>query len=180
MIVQIGALMWPSEPLFGVTDSLTNYRDLNGERRVLRPRETVRYEERLEKGVAMPLSEHEQRILAELEESLSNEDPRFAKSVRETTVYTHSGRRVRWGIAGFLAGLTILILTFSSWIVVGLLGVVIMFISAIVIERNARRLGRASWNDFTRSLKSEGGDRPTLEERRNSMREWLERRRRGE
>ena len=34
----------------------------------------------------MPLSEHEQRILAELEESLSKQDPRFAKNVRETNV----------------------------------------------------------------------------------------------
>ena len=62
----------------------------------------------------MPLSEHEQRILAELEESLSKQDPRFAKNVRETNVYSHGGRRVRWGIAGFIAGLVILILCFST------------------------------------------------------------------
>ncbi len=62
----------------------------------------------------MPLSEHEQRILAELEESLSKQDPRFAKNVRETNVYSHGGRRVRWGIAGFVAGLLILILCFST------------------------------------------------------------------
>jgi hypothetical protein len=128
----------------------------------------------------MPLSEHEQRILAELEESLSKADPRFAKSVRETTVYSHSGRRVRWGVLGFLAGLAILVFTFSSSVVAGMLGVVIMFASAIVIERNARRLGRASWHDFTHSLRGEDGDRTTLQERRNSVREWLERRRRGE
>ena len=58
----------------------------------------------------MPLSEHEQRILAELEESLSKQDPRFAKNVRETNVYSHGGRRVRWGVAGFVVGLLILIL----------------------------------------------------------------------
>ena len=39
----------------------------------------------------MPLSEHEQKILAELEESLSKQDPRFAKNVRETNVYSHGG-----------------------------------------------------------------------------------------
>jgi len=50
----------------------------------------------------MPLSEHEQKILAELEESLSKQDPRFAKNVRETNVYSHGGRRVRWGILGFV------------------------------------------------------------------------------
>ena len=52
----------------------------------------------------MPLSEHEQRILAELEESLSKQDPRFAKNVRETNIYSHSGRRVRWGVAGLYRG----------------------------------------------------------------------------
>lgn len=128
----------------------------------------------------MPLSEHEQRILAELEESLSKEDPRFAKSVRETTVYTHSGRRVRWGVVGFVAGLLILVTTFSTSTPLGLLGVAVMFASAILIERNARRLGRASWNDFTRTLRSEAESRPSMEDRRNSLRDWLERRRRGE
>ena len=44
----------------------------------------------------MPLSEHEQKILAELEESLSKQDPRFAKNVRDTNVYSHGTRRVRW------------------------------------------------------------------------------------
>lgn len=128
----------------------------------------------------MPLSEHEQRVLAELEESLSKDDPRFARNVRETTVYSHSGRRVRWGVAGFIGGLIVLLLTFSESTPLGLLGVAIMFASAIVIERNARRLGRASWNDFTRTLRSEAELRTSLEDRRNSLRDWLERRRRGE
>jgi hypothetical protein len=128
----------------------------------------------------MPLSEHEQRILAELEESLSKEDPRFAKNVRETTVYSHSGRRVRWGAAGFVAGLLILVFTFSTSIPLGMVGVAIMFASAVLIERNARRLGRASWDDFTRNLRHEAEPRPSLEDRRNSLRDWLERRRRGE
>lgn len=122
----------------------------------------------------MPLSEHEQRILAELEESLTKDDPRFAKNVRETTVYSHSGRRVRWGITGFLLGLVILVWTFSSSVPAGLVGVVIMFGSAIVIERNLRRLGRASWNDlrYTRRTKtSEDTSSP-----RASWRTWMNRR----
>ena len=100
----------------------------------------------------MPLSEHEQRILAELEDSLSKQDPRFAKSVRETNVYSHGGRRVRWGILGFVAGPRdpdpLLLVAASP---LGLVGVALMFVSAVVIERNARLLGRASWQDITRS-----------------------------
>jgi hypothetical protein len=125
----------------------------------------------------MPLSEHEQRILAELEESLSKQDPRFAKNVRETNVYSHGGRRVRWGIAGFIAGLVILILCFSNSILLGLVGVALMFISAVVIERNARLMGRASWQDITRP--GHGDDtRANYGPRTSSLRDWLSRQRR--
>jgi Protein of unknown function (DUF3040) len=124
----------------------------------------------------MPLSEHEQRILAELEESLSKQDPRFAKSVRETNVYSHSGRRVRWGIAGFVAGLIILVLCFSHSVLLGLAGVALMFISAVVVERNARLLGRASWQDITRS--GQGDDaQANYGPRTSSLRDWLSRHR---
>ncbi len=125
----------------------------------------------------MPLSEHEQRILAELEESLSKQDPRFAKNVRETNIYSHSGRRVRWGIVGFLAGLVMLILCFSSSVLLGLIGVALMFVSAVVVERNARLLGRASWQDITRS--GQGDDaRANYGPRTSSLRDWLSRHRR--
>jgi hypothetical protein len=125
----------------------------------------------------MPLSEHEQRILAELEDSLSKQDPRFVKSVRDTNVYSHGGRRVRWGIAGFVAGLAILVLFFSRNVLIGLAGVALMFVSAVVVERNARLLGRASWQDLTRSVQ---GDDATanLGPRTRSLRDWLSRQRR--
>ena len=80
----------------------------------------------------MPLSEHEQRILAELEDSLSKQDHRFAKSVRETNVYAHGGRRVRWGVAGFIAGLLVLIFFFSDSILLGLVGVALMFVGILL------------------------------------------------
>lgn len=125
----------------------------------------------------MPLSEHEQRILAELEHSLAKEDPRFVKSVRETNVYSHGGRRVRWGVAGFVAGLAILVLFFSRYVLVGLFGVALMFVSAVVVERNARLLGRASWQDLTRS--GHGDDAPAnVGPRTRSLRDWLSRQRR--
>jgi hypothetical protein len=65
------------------------------------------------KGAGVPLSEHEQRILAELEQSLTKDDPRFVRNVRATNVYSVSGRRVRWGIAGFVVGLAVLLIFFS-------------------------------------------------------------------
>ncbi len=125
----------------------------------------------------MPLSEHEQRILAQLEESLTRQDPHFAKNVRATSVYAHGGRRVRWGIAGFIAGLLILVLFFSHSVALGLLGVALMFVSAIVVERNARLLGRASWRDLTRPAQGEDPT-ATIGPRTRSLREWITRQRR--
>ncbi len=125
----------------------------------------------------MPLSDHEQRILAELEESLSKNDPRFVKNVRETNVYSHGGRRVRWGIAGFIMGLLILVLFFSQSVLVGLVGVALMFVSAVVVERNARLLGRASWQDITRPAQSEDSH-ASYGPRTSSLRDWLSRQRR--
>ncbi|HUV58086.1 MAG TPA: DUF3040 domain-containing protein [Acidimicrobiales bacterium] len=125
----------------------------------------------------MPLSEHEQRILAELEESLSKHDPRFVKNVRETNVYSHGGRRVRWGVAGFVVGLLILVVFFSQSVLVGLVGVALMFVSAVVVERNARLLGRASWQDITRPAQSEDSH-ASYGPRTNSLRDWLSRQRR--
>ena len=125
----------------------------------------------------MPLSEHEQRILAQLEESLSKQDPRFAKSVRETNVYSHGGRRVRWGIAVFMVGLLILVLFFSRSIALGLVGVALMFVSAVIVERNARLLGRASWQDLTRTPQGDDAH-ANYGPRTSSLRDWLSRQRR--
>lgn len=124
----------------------------------------------------MPLSEHEQKILAELEESLSKQDPRFAKNVRDTNVYSHGTRRVRWGIAGFVVGLVILLAFFSQSVYVGLAGVALMFASAIVIERNARLLGRAGWRDITHSHPGDDAS-GSLGPKARSLRDWLSRQR---
>ncbi len=70
----------------------------------------------------MPLSEHEQKILSDLEESLSQQDPRFAKSVSKTNVIVHARRRVRGGVVGFIVGLAILIVFLTQSTLWGLVG----------------------------------------------------------
>src|SRR5580704_6030069 len=99
----------------------------------------------------MPLSEHEQRILAELEESLYKQDPDFAERVRSETVYRHAGRHCKWAAVGFVAGVVIVIAFVSVSIFVALLGVAIMFGTAVIFERNLRRMGKAGWRDLTHS-----------------------------
>ena len=52
----------------------------------------------------MPLSEHEQRLLDQIERALYAEDPKFASNVRATDLRTHLRRRLRRSIALFILG----------------------------------------------------------------------------
>jgi hypothetical protein len=85
---------------------------------------------------------------------------------------------VRWGILGFVAGLLILVLFFSQSTLLGMFGVALMFVSAVVIERNARLLGRASWQDITRTPQGDDAH-ANLGPRTRSLRDWLSRQRRN-
>jgi len=121
----------------------------------------------------VPLSEREQRILAELEESLVRHDPEFAERVRSETVYSHAGRHCKWAAVGFVAGLAILVAFYSQSVAVGLVGVALMFVSAVIFERNLRRLGRAGWHDFTHSLRQRERPRRGIDRAVHGTREWL-------
>lgn len=121
----------------------------------------------------MPLSEHEQRILAELEESLSRQDPRFAEKVANESIYRHASRRCKWAAVIFVLALVGLVALYSVSVVLGLAMVAIMFSSALYFERNLRHLGRAGWHDVTRSLHEDepsgasGGIENAVHEARN-------------
>ncbi len=100
----------------------------------------------------MPLSEHEQRILHELEQSLYQEDPDFAERVRSETVYRHAGRYCLWSALIFAVAFVFMVLTFSRSVFLGFVGVVVMFLSGVVFANNARRMGKAGIDDISRSL----------------------------
>ena len=123
----------------------------------------------------MPLSEHEQRILAELEESLAKQDPAFAQKVANETVYKHAGRHCKWSAFTFVLGLAFLVALYSVSVVLGLIGVAIMFASAVIFERNLRRMGKASWHDITRSLHDDehSGAEGGIENAVHDARDWF-------
>ncbi|HVF52817.1 MAG TPA: DUF3040 domain-containing protein [Actinomycetota bacterium] len=70
----------------------------------------------------MPLSEHEQRILEEIEKNLYAEDPLFAKDVERGAPLQNEVRRAKLGLLSFVAGVAALISFFVTRMV--LLGVV--------------------------------------------------------
>ena len=96
----------------------------------------------------MPLSEDEERILQEIEQGFYKRDPQSAKRIGATTLSRYLARNCRWSLLGFLAGLVILLVSFASSWVLGLVGFVIMTAAAIVFVHNLRRMGRHGWQQF--------------------------------
>lgn len=89
----------------------------------------------------MPLSDHEQRILEEIEKRLQEEDPRLAEAVSKASPFAHAVRRIRWGIVTFVAGFVMLVLfAVSVWIAVA--GFAVMLASTLIIYHNIRRMGQ--------------------------------------
>ena len=89
----------------------------------------------------MPLSEHEQKILEDIERRLQQEDPRFAQQVAHHSVMGLLSRRIRIGALTFVAGFVLLMLFMvSTWIAIA--GFAVMLVSALFIYNQIRRLGR--------------------------------------
>lgn len=102
----------------------------------------------------MPLSDEEQRILREIEANLTATDPALAQQVSETTLYRHATRTIKWAVLGFLVGLAIMLLTFTSATAVAVGGFLVMLVSLLVIERNLRKIGKAGLDSLTGSFHS--------------------------
>jgi len=83
----------------------------------------------------MPLSDHEQRMLDQIESALYAEDPKFASSVRGGTLRAPSTRRRLQGAALFVIGLALLVsgVAFkATWIgdslpILSVIGFLLMF-----------------------------------------------------
>ncbi|MCI4675418.1 DUF3040 domain-containing protein [Candidatus Mycolicibacterium alkanivorans] len=82
----------------------------------------------------MPLSDHEQRMLDQIESALYAEDPKFASSVRGGTLRGPSTRRRLQGAGLFVVGLAMLIAgvafkatMIGSFPILSVLGFLVMF-----------------------------------------------------
>ena len=104
----------------------------------------------------MPLSEDEERILHEIAQQFYADDPQFAREVGETTLYTHTVRRMKWSGLGFVAGLVFLVATLARSYQLAFCGFLVMLACALYFERNLRKLGKAGLEHVTRSLKTTG------------------------
>ncbi|MGH2770379.1 MAG: DUF3040 domain-containing protein [Actinomycetota bacterium] len=91
-------------------------------------------------GRDMPLSDHEQRILQEIERQLYQEDPKFARGVASKALKTQAVRNLRRGLALFLLGLLVLLGFFiRPAVALGVLAFLLMLSGAILAYHNIRR-----------------------------------------
>jgi hypothetical protein len=75
----------------------------------------------------VPLSEHEQRLLDEIEQALYAEDPKFASSVRSARGHRRLRSSLLLGVLGVLAGLgLVLVGLLANLIVLSVVGFVLL------------------------------------------------------
>ena len=99
-------------------------------------------------GGNVPLSEHEQRQLEQIEQALYAEHPRFARAVRASDPRVHYRRRVVYAAIGFLIGLGLLVAgvaTKEPWL--GVAGLCrharLQYVGADQLPPHGRHHGRA-------------------------------------
>ncbi|MEV0105395.1 DUF3040 domain-containing protein [Nocardia sp. NPDC050799] len=87
----------------------------------------------------MPLSEHEQRMLEQIESALYAEDPKFASSVRGGRLRTTSSRRRLQAAALFVLGLVLLVAGIAlpvrpgGFPIISLIGFIVMFGAGVLL-----------------------------------------------
>ena len=92
----------------------------------------------------MPLSEHEQRLLEQMERALSADDPKFANAMKGSRHGRAARRRLLVGIAAVVVGLVLLIIGASTsriWLGAG--GFIVMLAGTIWAFSPARGAGTA-------------------------------------
>jgi len=109
----------------------------------------------------VPLSEHEQRMLEQIESALYAEDPKFAHAVRSTNPQIHYKRRIVKAALGFVAGVCTLMAGLvinagTTTIAVSVTGFLLMVVCCV--------WALTSWKKMTgiggEPVQSGGGDRP--------------------
>ncbi|WP_327291571.1 DUF3040 domain-containing protein [Streptomyces sp. NBC_01198] len=91
----------------------------------------------------MPLSEHEQRMLEQMERALYAEDPKFASALEGTGLRTFTRRRIYLAVAGFLVGVALLMggmIAKLTW--VGVAGFLVMLVCAVLAVTGWRKAGK--------------------------------------
>lgn len=93
----------------------------------------------------MPLSEHEQRLLDQIERELYAEDPKFASTVRGARLRRPARRRRIQGFALFVVGVALLVvgvMVRALWVadfpLMSVIGFLVMFLGVVLAIMSGR------------------------------------------
>ena len=100
----------------------------------------------------MPLSDHEQRLLEQMERALAAEDPKLASALRGVDLRTRQRRRAVIGAAVFVVGMVMMLggaimmttgQSVGGYIAVSVLGFLVMLVSAYYVATSLRHMPAA-------------------------------------
>lgn len=118
----------------------------------------------------MPLSEHEQRLLDQIERELYAEDPKFASTVRGARFRRPARRRRIQGIALFVVGVALLVLGVmvrALWVadvpLMSVFGFVVMFAGVVLAVMSGR--GGGDGKQGAKAAKAKSSFTQRMEER---------------
>lgn len=103
----------------------------------------------------MPLSEHEQHMLQQMEQALYDEDPKFASHMQGAGAKAAARRRLIIGGLGVLAGLALVLVGVSTTMWLGAVGFALM-VAAVAYALTPPRRGKAALG----SVQGDGSIRP--------------------
>src|ERR687898_2326503 len=90
-------------------------------------------------GGSVPLSDHEQKMLEQMEQALAAEDPKFASQMQGSSLASLQRRRWVIGAVGVVAGLGLVLVGVNTTMWVGAIGFAVMVASAVFAATPPRK-----------------------------------------
>lgn len=103
----------------------------------------------------MPLSEDEQRILQQMEQTLREHDRDFAARVDHDSHRLDAAKSARWSILGAVLGFVLLLATFRFSVGLGALGFFVMLVSTLLFAQHIRQ-GASTQKKSPRQARARG------------------------
>ncbi|AGK76637.1 DUF3040 domain-containing protein [Streptomyces microflavus] len=118
----------------------------------------------------MPLSEHEQRMLEQMERALYAEDPKFATALEGSGLRTYTRRRVYQAVAGFLVGIALLMAGMvAQQIWISVVGFLVMLGCAVLAVTGWRKAPKPGEQQQATADGGDSGSRRRPRQRRSMM-----------
>jgi hypothetical protein len=109
----------------------------------------------------VPLSEHEQRLLDQIERALYQDDPKFASTVRQTDLRSHMKRRLVKAALVLTVGFALLLTgVVISQPLVGIAGFGVMVLALLLAMTAWKRMGQGPTAPPLQAVDPRSGSRP--------------------